>query len=36
MISKWIEDGEAVNVFGLFIGLKHDLERVKNENYANT
>ncbi|NVJ67155.1 MAG: DUF3806 domain-containing protein [Gammaproteobacteria bacterium] len=35
MISKRIEDGEQVNVSELFLGLCQDLERIKNENYAN-
>jgi len=35
ILSKRIEDGEQVNVFELFHGMKQDLERIKNENYAN-
>jgi hypothetical protein len=35
MLSKRIEDGEAVNVSDLFYGLRKYLERIKNENYAN-
>ena len=35
MLSKRLEDGEQVNVSELFQGLRQDLERIENENYAN-
>lgn len=35
MLSKRIEDGENPDVIALFHGLKQDLERIKNEHYAN-
>ena len=35
MLSKRIEDGEQVNVKGFFQGLRENLDRIKNENYAN-
>ena len=35
MLSKRVEDGEEINVLGLFGGLKEDLERIKWEHYAN-
>lgn len=35
MISKRVEDSEKIDVFELFYSLKDDLERIKNENYAN-
>ncbi|WP_207780250.1 DUF3806 domain-containing protein [Pokkaliibacter plantistimulans] len=35
MLSKRIEEGEHVDVPDFFQVLKQDLERVKNENYAN-
>ena len=35
MLSKRIEDGETVNVSELFHGLRAQLERIKNESYAN-
>jgi len=34
MLSKRIEDGDQVNVKGFFQGLKENLDRIKNENYA--
>ena len=34
MLSKRIEDGEEINVSGLFHGLREELEKIKNENYA--
>jgi hypothetical protein len=34
MLSKRIEDGETVNVSELFYGLRAQLERIKNESYA--
>ncbi|MNQ41860.1 hypothetical protein D3C85_555500 [compost metagenome] len=34
MLSKRIEDGETVNVSELFYGLMAQLERIKNESYA--
>ncbi|MGH1380130.1 MAG: DUF3806 domain-containing protein [Shewanella xiamenensis] len=35
MLSKRIEDGDKFDVYELFHGLRQDLERIKNENYAN-
>jgi hypothetical protein len=35
MLSRRIEDGEQVNLSELFQVLRQDLERIKNENYAN-
>ena len=35
MISKRVEDGEEIDIPELFYGLREDLERIKNENYAN-
>lgn len=34
MLSKRIENGESVDISGLFYGLRAELERIKNENYA--
>ncbi|WP_415755748.1 DUF3806 domain-containing protein [Pseudomonas leptonychotis] len=34
ILSKRIEDGETVDVFELFYGLRAELERIKNERYA--
>lgn len=35
MLSKRIENDEAVDVSGLFYGLRTQLERIKNESYPN-
>ena len=35
MLSKRIEDGAVLNVIDLFYSIRQELDRIKNENFAN-